>query len=247
MKRNIIAALAATTLVLSACGGSKTEESVIAEPTVTLDTIDQRLSYIVGTNMAKQFSRDGVELDVAALSLAIADAKADKPSQISDEEVAKTIAALQERAQAKQKADAEALTEKNKTEGAAYLAENGKKEGVITTESGLQYKEVTAGEGAKPTAEDTVTVHYKGTLVDGTVFDSSYDRGEPASFPVGGVIPGWVEALQLMNIGDKFELAIPSELAYGPGGTGQAIGPHAALLFEVELIAIAEKPAEEKK
>ena len=127
MKRNIIAALAATTLVLSACGGNKTEEPVVAEPTVTLETIDQRLSYIVGTNMAKQFSRDGVELDVAALSLAIADIKADKPSQISDEEVAKTIAALQERAQTKQKADAEALAEKNKAEGAAYLAENGRK------------------------------------------------------------------------------------------------------------------------
>ncbi len=232
--------LTTSTLILAACGGKEAEAPVVeAEP--VLETLDQRISYIVGTNMGKQFQRDGINLDVAALSLAVEDAKAGKESRLTEEQMRDTITKLQTRGQEKQKAELDALAEKNKTEGAAYLAENGKKEGVTTTESGLQYKEVTAGEGAQPTADDTVTVHYKGTLIDGTVFDSSYDRGEPASFPVGGVIPGWVEALQLMNVGDKFELAIPSDLAYGPGGTGPVIGPNATLLFEVELLEIAKK------
>jgi FKBP-type peptidyl-prolyl cis-trans isomerase FklB len=140
------------------------------------------------------------------------------------------------------KQDSRRLTQKNlqknKADGATYLAENGKKEGVTTTNSGLQYKSLVTGDGAKPKASDTVKVHYKGTLTDGTVFDSSYDRGEPAVFPVTGVISGWVEALQLMSVGDKFELTIPSNLAYGANGSGPVLGPDATLVFEVELLGI---------
>jgi len=248
MKLNTLAALTATTLILTACGGEKKADQIETSATTPkeeqvalLKSVDQRISYIVGINMATQFKRDGIDLDVEALSLAINDTKAGKEPRLSEEDNRKTITELQTRAQAKQKAESEALSAKNISEGEAYLLENGKKEGVITTESGLQYVEITAGEGKEtPSATDTVTVHYKGTLIDGTVFDSSYDRGQPASFPVNGVIPGWVEALQLMNEGDKFALAIPSELAYGPGGTGADIGPNATLLFEVELLTIVK-------
>ncbi len=252
MKLRTFAALTAATIILTACGGEEKVAPVEAaaapaEAASALATLDQRLSYIVGENMASQFARDGIVLDVAALSLAVNDVQGEKESRISEEDKRTTLTEIQERGQAKQKAELEALSAKNKADGEAYLAANGTKEGVVTTATGLQYKEVTAGEGDAPAEKDTVTVHYKGTLVDGTVFDSSYDRGQPATFPVGGVIPGWVEALQLMNVGDKFELAIPSELAYGPGGTGPVIGPHSTLIFEVELLEIAkaEEPATE--
>jgi FKBP-type peptidyl-prolyl cis-trans isomerase FklB len=199
-----------------------------------LETLNQRLSYIVGENMAHQLKNDGIDLDTDALVLAVKDVLAGNASRLSQEEKQSTVEEIQKASQAKQ---AEAH-EKNKAEGAAYLDANSKKEGVTTTESGLQYKSLVAGSGDKPSASDTVQVHYKGTLIDGTVFDSSYDRGEPAVFPVTGVIPGWVEALQLMNVGDKFELTIPSDLAYGPQGSGPVIGPDATLVFEVELLAI---------
>ncbi len=251
MKLKTFAALTAATMIVTACGGEKAETPVLeaiaaeAETSAPLGTLDQRLSYIVGENIATQFQRDGIKLDLEALSLSITEVQEGKELRLTEEEKRNTLSAIQERAQAAQKAELEAVSAKNTEEGQAYLAANGQKEGVVTTESGLQYKEITAGDGDKPAIEDTVTVHYKGTLVDGTVFDSSYDRGEPASFPVGGVIPGWVEALQLMNVGDKFELVVPSDLAYGPGGTGPVIGPNATLLFEVELLEVAkaEQPA----
>ena len=170
--------------------------------------------------------------------MAVEDTFADKESRLTEEEIRDTIAKLQTRSQEKQKAEQDAATEKNKAAGAAYLAENGKKEGVVTTESGLQYKQVTAGDGAKPAAEDTVTVHYKGTLIDGTVFDSSYDRGEPIEFPVNGVIKGWTEALLMMKAGAKWKLFIPSDLAYGERGAGGSIPPSATLIFEIELLEV---------
>jgi FKBP-type peptidyl-prolyl cis-trans isomerase FklB len=250
MKLSTFAALTAATILLTACGGEKAETTAApapAEIASPIETLDQRLSYIVGENMAAQFKRDGIVLDVEALSLAVEDTQAGKDSRLSEEDKRNTIAEIQKRGQEKQNAELDAVAAKNKAEGEAYLAESAKKDGVVTTASGLQYKEVTAGEGETPAAEDTVTVHYKGTLIDGTVFDSSYDRGQPATFPVNGVIPGWIEALQLMNVGDKFELMIPSDLAYGPGGTGPVIGPNATLIFEVELLEIAKAEVEATK
>jgi FKBP-type peptidyl-prolyl cis-trans isomerase len=232
-------------LALVACGDKKADQAEAAD--TALETVDQRLSYMVGNNMAKQFQRDGVDLNITALTLGINDTLEEKESRLSPEQVQATIATMQERAQTRQQemqAEQEKTRskdgEKNIAEGAAYLAANAVKEGVSTTESGLQYKELVAGEGAKPQSTDTVSVHYRGTLVDGTEFDSSYSRNEPATFPVTGVIPGWVEALQLMSVGDKWELTIPSDLAYGPGGTGGTIGPNSTLVFEVELLDIVK-------
>ena len=234
----LLISLAAMALI--ACG-EKTEESAVAEEPV-LDTIDQRLSYMVGNNVAKQFELDGMELDFDALKFGVEDISAEKESRLSQDQIQETVDEMRKRLQQRQveaQAEQKGQAEKNKAEGEAFLAENKAKEGVVTTESGLQYKELTAGDGPIPTEADTVSVHYKGTLVDGTEFDSSYGR-EPATFPVTGVIPGWVEALQLMNVGDKWEMVIPSDLAYGPGGTPGTIGPNATLIFEVELLEIVK-------
>jgi FKBP-type peptidyl-prolyl cis-trans isomerase FklB len=205
---------------------------------IKLDTLTQRLSYIIGENMARQLQNDGVELDTDAIALAINDVVARNPSRLSEAEKRSTVEQVQQVSQEKQMAAQAGQSEKNKAEGVAYLAENGKKEGVTTTDSGLQYKSLVTGSGEKPTRSDSVKVHYKGTLIDGTVFDSSYGRGEPIVFPVTGVIAGWVEGLQLMQVGSKFELVIPSQLAYGANGSGPVIGPDATLIFEVELLAI---------
>lgn len=202
--------------------------------TTELTSLNQRLSYIVGENMATQLKNDGVELDTDALVMAVSDVLAGNASRLSEADKRATIEEMQKISQEKQAEGAA----KNKAAGEAYLAENAKKDGVTTTESGLQYKVLVAGDGAQPTTNDQVQVHYRGTLIDGTVFDSSYDRGEPIVFPVTGVIQGWVEALQLMKVGDKFELTIPSDLAYGANGSGPVIGPDATLVFEVELLDI---------
>ena len=254
MKLNTLALLTASSLFLAACSNDEatTAETKTAEaagaPLVSTDvatqtdpalaSLEQKLSYIVGTNLAGQFKRDELTFDVNAFSMAIDDVMAGKESRLSQEQVQEAVAAVQKQAQEKQQLAQQAVSGKNKADGLAYLEANAKKEGVVVTESGLQYKEVVSGEGEIPTSDKTVVVHYKGTLTDGTQFDSSYDRGEPAEFPVTGVIQGWVEALQLMNVGDKFELTIPSDLAYGIKGSGQTIGPDATLLFDVELIEI---------
>lgn len=249
MKLNTLALLTASSLFLAACGNDQKTETETTEPKaseVTTDgatdpalaSLEQKLSYIVGTNLAGQFKRDELAFDVSAFTMAVNDVMAGTESRLSQEQIQEAVATVQEQAQEKQQLAQQADSAKNTADGLAYLEANAKKEGVVVTESGLQYKEVVSGEGEIPTSDKTVVVHYKGTLTDGTVFDSSYDRGEPAEFPVTGVIPGWVEALQLMNVGDKFELTIPSDLAYGPRGSGQTIGPDATLLFDVELIEI---------
>lgn len=206
--------------------------------TMTLDTLTQRLSYIVGENMAHQLKNDGLTLDADAVAQAVKDVMAGNASRMTDAEKRSTVEQVQKKSQEKQMAMHAEQSTKNKAEGAAYLAQNSKKDGVVTTDSGLQYKQLQAGDGEKPTKSDRVKVHYRGTLVDGTVFDSSYDRGEPIVFPVTGVIAGWIEGLQLMQVGSKFELTIPSNLAYGANGSGPVIGPDATLIFEVELLAI---------
>jgi FKBP-type peptidyl-prolyl cis-trans isomerase len=217
-----------------------------APASADLATTEQRLSYGIGFNLGQRMKADSVPLDTAAFSAGVADVMTGAPSRMTEEEIAAEMKTYQEKAAAEHEAAQKKLGEANVAASTAFLAQNKAKEGVVTTASGLQYEVLTAGTGPKPGAEDTVEVHYRGTLVDGTEFDSSYSRGESVTFGVGQVIPGWTEALQLMPKGSKWKLAIPPELAYGAGGAGQVIGPNAALVFEVELIAIPsqDKPAD---
>ena len=196
-----------------------------------------RVSYAIGTDIARSLKQQPFEIDPAALAAGITDSLAGKPA-LTEQEAQDTLLNLQKDLSAKMQAKQAADAAKNAKAGADFLAANGKKEGVKTTTSGLQYKVVKAGSGKTPKATDTVKVHYHGTLVDGTVFDSSVERNEPISFPVNGVIPGWTEALQLMKEGDKWQLFIPSKLAYGEQGAGGKIGPNSVLMFDVELLAV---------
>ncbi|MFA7555453.1 MAG: FKBP-type peptidyl-prolyl cis-trans isomerase [Spongiibacteraceae bacterium] len=198
-------------------------------------TIEQRVSYGVGRQMGDQLASnpfDGV--DAEAVAQGLKDTLSGQPSVVAEELMREAFEVVGKRMQAKEAEQAKALA----GEGEAFLAENAKREEVTVTASGLQYEILTAGDGEKPVAASTVRTHYHGTLIDGTVFDSSVDRGEPAEFPVGGVIAGWTEALQLMGTGSKWRLYVPYQLAYGERGAGGAIGPYTALIFDVELIAI---------
>lgn len=201
---------------------------------MNLTTDETRVSYGIGRQLGDQLRDNpppGVSLD--AVIAGIRDAFSGAASQVSPEDLNASFAVIRERmqAEAQQKAEAAAGA------GKAFLAENAQREGVTTLASGLQYEVLTAGDGAKPGLEDQVRTHYHGTLIDGSVFDSSYQRGQPAEFPVGGVIAGWTEALQLMGVGSKWRLYVPSELAYGAQGVG-SIPPHSVLVFDVELLAI---------
>ena len=192
----------------------------------------EKFSYALGMSVASNLIKAGVqELDNSTFALAISDTLSGEYQKILPEDANKIL----EEFMAKSNEDS---ARKNLEEGLAFLAENKTKEGIIELPSGLQYEVITEGEGDIPTANNQVKCHYHGTLVNGTVFDSSVERGQPATFPVNGVIPGWVEALQLMSVGSKWRLFIPSELAYGPNGAGGVIGPNATLIFEVELLEI---------
>jgi FKBP-type peptidyl-prolyl cis-trans isomerase FklB len=195
------------------------------------------VSYSLGLNVAKSVKAQGLEeINLDAIMKAFNDVYSDNEQMISDMDAGQCLNSYMQKAQM-EKSNA------SKEAGAAYLAQNKTREGVITTDSGLQYEIITEGAGEKPGLQDEVTTHYHGTLIDGTVFDSSVDRGDPVSFPVGGVIPGWTEALQMMSVGSKWKLYIPSDLAYGQRGAGGAIGPNEALIFEVELISINKSEA----
>ncbi len=205
-----------------------------------LESLQQKASYSYGVDVATRLKQQGIELDVNALNRGIADAYSGAELALSEEDrlQAKTSFQTELRdALVKQQAD---VAEKNLAEGKVFLEENAKKPGVITTDSGLQYKIITTGDGKQPQASDTVTTHYKGTLIDGREFDSSYKRDKPASFPVKGVIKGWTEALQLMHVGDKWQLYIPSELAYGATKRSELIQANSTLVFELELLGIKE-------
>lgn len=194
-----------------------------------------KVSYGLGLQLGNQIlqqSFPGFNLD--ALLIGIQDMHANKPCRFPDQEMQEAFAAINQMVQEQ----ASAAGQENQQAGQAYMAENGQKEGVTTTDSGLQYEVLVAGEGPKPSANDTVVTHYHGTLIDGTIFDSSVERGEPAQFPVNGVIQGWIEALQMMPVGSKWRLVVPPQLAYGEHGSGQVIGPQTTLVFEVELLAI---------
>ncbi len=211
---------------------------------VALATQKQKASYAIGANIGKGLKRDGVDVDPALIQRGIKDAIAGGKLALTDDEMKAALTALS--ADLKKKADAEmaAAGDANKKEGDAFLAANKTKEGVQTLPDGLQYKILTPGDGPKPTPSDTVVANYKGTLINGTEFDSSYKRGQPATFPVGQVIKGWTEILQLMPVGSKWEVYIPSDLAYGPQGPGRGpIGPNQTLIFEIELVSIQPKPA----
>jgi FKBP-type peptidyl-prolyl cis-trans isomerase FklB len=192
-------------------------------------------SYSLGYQFGQNLKSQGVDLNLDVYTSGMRDAFGGKDPQMTLGEIRSTIASLQQRLMAAQQKEQAA---KNLVESRAFLAENGKKEGIKTLPSGLQYKVLTEGSGKMPKAEDTVTVNYKGTLIDGTEFDSSYKRGQPATFQVKGVIKGWTEALQLMKEGSKWQLFIPPELAYGERGAGRDIGPNSTLIFEVELLSI---------
>jgi len=239
MKRNILMAVAVGT-VLVGCNQQAAESSEPLEVTaMVLDSEEKRISYGMGTGLGQRIKQETFVINVDAFSQGVRDAVDGNEPLMTQEEIMTEMQSFQQKQQQSAEAEAAQAGVANLEQGQAYLAENAKAEGVTTTESGLQYKVITAGEGAMPAASDAVEVHYAGTLIDGTEFDSSYQRGQTVSFPVGGVIPGWTEALQLMTVGSTWQLAIPSELAYGPGGTGGGpIGPNATLLFKVELIAI---------
>jgi FKBP-type peptidyl-prolyl cis-trans isomerase FklB len=232
MKRQLLAILTTFTIVLLAIG------CTAADKTPKLETLMDKVSYSIGLNIGKDFKAQNIEVNPQLLARGIKDAISDTKPLLTDEEIQEAIGSFQQERMAEAEEMAKAAGEKNRQEGESFLLENAKKEGVVTLPSGLQYKVIEEGTGKSPEPGDQVTVHYRGTLVDGTEFDSSYERGEPVTFPVGGVIPGWTEALQLMKEGAKWQLFIPPSLAYGEKGAGQVIGPNATLIFDVELISI---------
>lgn len=203
-----------------------------------LTTEQQKLSYSLGLIVGGQLKQDVQDVDLEAFQEGVQTIYKDGEPLLTPEQVNQVMQAFQQRKMEEQRQAIAKLAQENLEKGQAFMAENGKKDGVTTTESGLQYQQLQAGNGKKPAATDNVEVHYRGTLVDGTEFDSSYARGEPVTFPLNGVIPGWTEGVQLMDEGSKARLVIPSELAYGPGGMGNAIGPNETLVFEIELLKI---------
>jgi FKBP-type peptidyl-prolyl cis-trans isomerase FklB len=221
---------------------AKTGTTTKEQNVTALTSTKQKASYAIGMNWGTGLHRQGIDVDSAALIQGMKDALSGGKTLLSEDEARAALMQLQSEMQAKQQAKAAQEGEANKKEGDAFLAANKGKEGVVTLPSGLQYKILKEGTGPKPTAADSVVCNYKGTLINGTEFDSSYKRGEPATFPVTGVIKGWTEALQLMPVGSKWQLVIPADLGYGPRGTpGGPIGPNATLVFEVELISIKDK------
>ena len=207
---------------------------------MNLDSHQAQVSYIIGRDLARNFAQQGLDLDVDTLAGALKEGLQGLPSRLTQEQMQAAMQQLQEQmggADDDNTQDPDTM-KNNKAEGEAFLAENAQKAGVTTLPSGLQYEVVTQGTGAKPSLQSSVTTHYHGTLINGTVFDSSYQRGQPATFPVNGVIAGWTEALQLMPEGSKYRLYIPSDLAYGKRGAGRDIPGDTALIFDVELLKV---------
>jgi FKBP-type peptidyl-prolyl cis-trans isomerase FklB len=243
------------TLLLLVCTGAFADQAQTApaakapkteqtQPSTMTDK--QKTSYSIGLNIGLNLHDQEVQVDTTALLKGIQDGLANAKPALSEAEIRAVLMTLQKQIADRQETRKKDLATKNQTEADTFLAANKTKPGVVTLPSGLQYKIITEGKGPKPLATDTVTTHYKGTFLDGKQFDSSYDRGEPASFTVNGVIPGWTEALQLMAVGSKWQLFVPAKLAYGENGFQNVIPPNAALLFEVELISIQPKKAQEE-
>lgn len=249
-KRSLLCIPLVLVLATSACAGEVSDETAEAPKTVetgeageageTPEPSKEKVSYAIGWQAGSSFEQQGLELDQTIFMDGLREAMAGGESKWTEAEMAATLQALQSRMVAKQQKAAEEQGTVNQTEGGEFLAANGQREGVTTTASGLQYEVITGGDGPSPAGTDTVTVHYRGTLIDGTEFDSSYSRNAPATFALNQVIPGWTEGVQLMSIGSKYKLYVPSELGYGMRGAGPKIGPGAALIFEVELLDIAQ-------
>lgn len=225
-QHRLAAAVALVGLVLAGCD---------SQTSVELKTPAQKASYGIGLNMGKSLAQEGMDdLDSKAVAQGIEDAIGKKEQRLKDEELMEAFAFLQKRAEERMAA----ISDENAKKGKQFLEENGKREGVTTTASGLQYEVLKKTDGAQPKPTDVVTVHYQGSLVDGSVFDSSIERGSPIDLPVNGVIPGWVEGLQLMHVGEKYKLFIPSELAYGAQSPSPMIPANSVLVFELELLGI---------
>lgn len=223
---------------MAMCGMVALSGASFAADAPELKTDKEKISYSIGMDIGGNLKRGSVEVDPDLLAKGLKDSYGGGKTILTEDQAAQALADFQEALMAKQAETMKVLSEKNKADGEKFLAENAMKEGVKVLPSGLQYKEITPGTGKSPKPADTVTTHYKGTLIDGTEFDSSYKRGQPATFPVSGVIPGWTEALQLMKEGSKWQLFVPPKLAYGEKGVGQVIGPNATLIFEVELLTV---------
>jgi FKBP-type peptidyl-prolyl cis-trans isomerase len=229
-----------TTAKKTPATGAKTSTTA-TKPRAALTTDKAKASYALGIGLGMNLKRQEVDVDPAMISEGLKDALSGRKPLLTEEEAKAAITKLQQDVRGKMEAKMNALSAANKQAGDAFLAANKTKEGVVTLPSGLQYKILKAGTGPKPASTDTVECNYRGTLIDGKEFDSSYKRGEAASFPVSGVIKGWTEALQLMPVGSKWQLVIPSNLAYGERGAGADIAPNSTLVFEVELLSIKAK------
>ena len=212
--------------------------SAVAQGGKKLTSLKERASYAIGLNIGNSLKKQQVDIDIALIQQGLKDGVTGNKPRLSNEEIRLALTELRANVEKSEALRRQKSGSKSMEEGKIFLANNKKKKDVVTTKSGLQYRVIAPGKGKSPTASDTVTTHYKGTLINGTQFDSSYDRGEPASFPVKGVIAGWTEALQLMKPGAKWELVIPAHLAYGERGAGRDIPPNAVLVFQIELISI---------
>jgi len=231
--KNLIGIFIVLLMIAISCTSS---EKVVETPQLTdyMDTV----SYSVGVDIGKSFRLQEMDINPDVMARGLSDAFSDKETALTDEETQSTLIKFRQEFQEKQREIAQRKAQETAIAEEAYLAESAAKEGVVSLPSGLQYKVITPGDGPSPLTTDKVKVHYKGSLADGTIFDSSYDRGQPTSFTVSGVIKGWTEALLLMQVGSKWELTIPSKLGYGARGSGGKIPPNSTLLFEVELLGI---------
>jgi len=238
MKRMEMAAKAA--LICAVVAVPACQSGLDSAQNAALETDDQKASYAIGLQIGASLEPAGDHVAMDAMLRGLQDAMAGRDPVLADDELQAVMMRFTTMMQEEQQAKAAEVGEANRAAGEAFLAENAAKEGVMVTPSGLQYEVLREGDGAKPTPDGQVTIHYKGTLIDGTQFDSSYDRNEPSTFSVGGVISGFAEALQLMSVGSQYRFVIPGDLAYGPQGNGQLIGPNATIVFEVELLGIPE-------
>lgn len=212
--------------------------TTFAQKSTAPKTEKEKVSYIIGMNIAKDFKSKHVDVDLKMLLKGMEDELGGKKSALTDKEIEETMQKFQKEMMAKMEQEQKAENEKNRKEGDAFMASYKKKPGVNSLSNGILYRVLKEGKGQKPTAEQTVKVHYRGTFIDGKEFDSSYKRGQPVEFPLNGVIRGWSEALQHMPVGSKWEIVIPPDLAYGENGAGSVIPPGATLVFEVELLEI---------